>query len=74
MNFLKFHKINFLKKMTIKIIISFLFVSLFFLSNTQEEFKGNSSDPFDIDPEDEKFIDQLLDREELKHLKNEHLN
>ncbi len=74
MNFLKFHKINFLKKMTIKIIISFLFVSLFFLSNTQEEFKGNSSDPFDIDPEDEKFIDQLLDREELKHLKNENLN
>ncbi len=74
MNFLKFHKINFLKKMTIKIIISFLFISLFFLSNTQEEFKGNSSDPFDIDPEDEKFIDQLLDREELKHLKNENLN
>ena len=60
--------------MTIKIIFSFLFISLFFLSNTQEEFKGNSSDPFDIDPEDEKFIDQLLDREELKHLKNENLN
>ena len=60
--------------MTIKIIISFLFISLFFLCNTQEEFKGNSSDPFDIDPEDEKLIDQLLDREELKHLKNENLN
>ena len=60
--------------MTIKIIISFLFISLFFLSNTQEEFKGNSSDLFDIDPEDEKLIDQLLDREELKHLKDENLN